>query len=801
MLAAVIASLTTNGPGCYSHYTSTAAVSDDVQVDHIWSVIPKPSERDGNAVFASLQFWFENGVGGYFGTQVWREGATDGLGRTVRANETHRVIFSVWDAPDAEVGWRGDTCGRFGGEGVGSHCVASVTLLENNAYTLRVRRVGHNGTGDWWTASVMDLKGGGAPVDFGSLYLPDTTGRQGFGKLQTKASAFLEYFEATACDGQAVSSVGLVGPWWQGGTRSQSAPTQAFGSYAPNCSHSDVSDCIYGAGCGPLRVLFTAGGATARVHTNESAPLWPPPPPPSATPPHTVSPWDGPPPPPNASPPPPPLLPYVSSEGGLRLSPQPAVHWQNMACPAGSVEVRPAEVHQTIGGFGASATEASAHNLNALPPHKQEELLALLFGADGAKLSALKLTMCCNDFSTQMPWSTYDDTAGDVSMDDFSIARDMYEGGTVPLVRRAIAAGFGPEGTLQAYLDYPPDWMLKGALPDNATVDPKYYDALALYFARYAEEMRAALGRNLSFIEFFNEPTDSYTAMSAAQLATFLGRHAGPLFEKRGLWPSTKLSYGGQAERHSAHQFVPAVLADKDAAKYSDVIAYHGYDCQLSVRDNPKSNCSAARENYALVADLRARFPSRPLWMTEICYAYNGDDPNCTRAETLGACTDYPRDPTLAPPLPRRDFADGVTWGLRLVREMAAGASGWIYWNMLLDTRGGPFNYDPRHNDGPANWQHPVVVVDTEGGGFHPTGLFWFLAHFARWVRPGAVRVGATAKALPAGVEAVAFAKGGGHVVQLVNSGGDDEKVAVCDGAGHVATLTLPALSITTAVY
>ena len=31
--------------------------------------------------------------------------------------------------------------------------------------TLRVRRVGHNGTGDWWTASVMDLKGGGAPVD------------------------------------------------------------------------------------------------------------------------------------------------------------------------------------------------------------------------------------------------------------------------------------------------------------------------------------------------------------------------------------------------------------------------------------------------------------------------------------------------------------------------------------------------------------------------------------------------------------------------------------------------------------
>jgi len=30
-----------------------------------------------------MQFWFENGVGGYFGTQVWREGVFDKLGATV----------------------------------------------------------------------------------------------------------------------------------------------------------------------------------------------------------------------------------------------------------------------------------------------------------------------------------------------------------------------------------------------------------------------------------------------------------------------------------------------------------------------------------------------------------------------------------------------------------------------------------------------------------------------------------------------------------------------------------------------
>ena len=49
--------------------------------------------------------------------------------------------------------------------------------------------------------------------------VPDLApGTPGFGRLQTKAAAFQEYFEATGCSGQPLSSVGLVGPWWQGST-------------------------------------------------------------------------------------------------------------------------------------------------------------------------------------------------------------------------------------------------------------------------------------------------------------------------------------------------------------------------------------------------------------------------------------------------------------------------------------------------------------------------------------------------------------------------------------------------------
>ena len=51
------------------------------------------------------------------------------------------------------------------------------------------------------------------------------------------------------------------------------------------------------------------------------------------------------------------------------------------------------------------------------------------------------------------------------------------------------------------------------------------------------------------------------------------------------------------------------------------------YDCQF--------NCTDERQNYATIASLHASYPNRELWMTEICYAYNGDDPNCRSAATM----------------------------------------------------------------------------------------------------------------------------------------------------------------------
>ena len=336
------------------------------------------------------------------------------------------------------------------------------------------------------------------------------------------------------------------------------------------------------------------------------------------------------------------MLRTVSSLDGLRLSPQPPVQWGIGACPVrAAITVRSDELHQTIGGFGASMLEAGAINLNSLPATKQKELLELLFGPSGARLSAMKATMLSNDFSAAAAWSTYDDVAKDTLLSHFSLARDLQPNGSLTFIKRAIAAGF--EGTIQAYMDFPPDWMLTHAptKEDHGRIAPKFYDVLANYFARYVQGY-ATHGVRIDFLEAFNEPRDSYVNETADTLATILGDHLGPTFERLGLWPNhTRLTYGGQCSRQSAGDMIPRVLAHPSAARFTDVLAYHGYDCQYE----DDGSCTDARQRYDAIAQLAARFPGRPLWMTEVCYAYNGDGahaPSCPR-RVPQAAHDRPR--------------------------------------------------------------------------------------------------------------------------------------------------------------
>merc|ERR1712190_623808 len=142
-------------------------------------------------------------------------------------------------------------CGRFGGEGTGSHCRIFYPFLEGRSYTVRIELSGATSTGELLTGYIIDTVTGERST-IGTLLLPTVTPYQGFGRLIMKGAAFQEYFKATGCEGQAFSSVGLMGPYFS--NRSVVA-SQAFANFAnPECLRDDVSACIPGHGCGAPRV-------------------------------------------------------------------------------------------------------------------------------------------------------------------------------------------------------------------------------------------------------------------------------------------------------------------------------------------------------------------------------------------------------------------------------------------------------------------------------------------------------------------------------------------------------------------
>jgi len=265
-------------PGTYVNYNGIpTGASLDMQVDHLWVTMPTPDETQGNAVFASMQFWMQAGPGGYFGTQVWREGADPARWRNgskqlsgshVNADETHRVVFSMWDGDSAHhVSWEGGNCERFGGEGVGSHCMISYMLEEGRKYTLRVSLSDDHRK---MTGYVKDTSTG-SETTIGTLVYPDLKGYQGFGLINQQAQAFQEYFESSACEGQPLSAIGLTGPYFQ---NRAVTPASATPDYHGTCPHADVHACIEpGDTCGAPHVLLLAGGDVT-LKTAKGTELW-----------------------------------------------------------------------------------------------------------------------------------------------------------------------------------------------------------------------------------------------------------------------------------------------------------------------------------------------------------------------------------------------------------------------------------------------------------------------------------------------------------------------------------------------
>jgi O-glycosyl hydrolase len=449
----------------------------------------------------------------------------------------------------------------------------------------------------------------------------------------------------------------------------------------------------------------------------------------------------------------------VSSSAGDRLTEKPSIHFQkSSSAPGLRIEIHDDVHYQTIDGFGASFLEAGLMCINSLPPREQEAVLRSLFDStSGAGFSAMKTVIASTDFMSAGPFYSYDPTPGDVEMKQFSISRDLAPDGLITYIKRARRYG---TFVLQAPMDYPPDWMLFD-VNKRQDVNPKYYDALALYYLRYLQEYMKN-GVFVDYISLFNEP-GNYTKIPYNEINELLRDHVGPLLKRAGT--RTQIMPGEAPTRENARRNYPVILDDPATRKYIAVVPYHGYDLK----------------HFEDIAALHQRYPQFPLWMTELCYDHEG-------VETPKSMV-----------LPRYDFEDGDFWGKQIFGDLEASASAWIYWNMVLDERGGPWSVSVVHGNPDPNEQQPVVIVNQQTKKVSYTGLYYYLAHFSKFVRPGSVRLQTAGAA--EGVRVMSFGAPHGKIVtELMNSNKTTANVNLTFH-GNILHLELPAISITTAMW
>ncbi|GAB2866866.1 ricin-type beta-trefoil lectin domain protein [Hymenobacter ruber] len=413
-----------------------------------------------------------------------------------------------------------------------------------------------------------------------------------------------------------------------------------------------------------------------------------------------------------------------------------------------TINVDESQTYQTIDGFGASMTGASAYLLNQkMSAAQRDALLNDLFGASGIHLSFLRHTMGGSDFSAQGDF-TYDDRPQgqtDVGLGSFSIANDLVD--LVPMLQAARA-----KNSSLKILGTPwsaPAWMKEPTaggvyeLRNGHFLNTAYYQAYANYFVKYVQAY-AAQGLPIYAVTLQNEPLFAASYMSmrmdAGNQLAFLKNNIGPAFQSAGL--STKLI----VYDHNWDQptYPNTVFADATAAQYAAGSAFHGYAGSVSGQSTTHN-----------------AYPAEDIWFTEI-------------SGTAGS-----------------SFAGDLKWHasniiIGTTRNWAKSA---LEWNLALDQNNGPTN-------GGCTNCRGVVTINSSTGAVTRNVEYYALAHASKFVDPGAVRVGSNSVA--GGIETVAFRNPDGSKVLIALNNSNSSNTFKVSWNSQSFNYTLPAGALAT---
>lgn len=399
---------------------------------------------------------------------------------------------------------------------------------------------------------------------------------------------------------------------------------------------------------------------------------------------------------------------YSSSQDGDRLIKSNGVQFcEDKESSLPVIKIDEGIRFQKMDGFGATFNEAGMICLNSLAPENKKGVLKSLFDPDtGAGFTLMKSPIGACDFASAGPWYNYNDSPGDTAMNHFSVKRDLGPNGLITYIKEASQFG---KFEIESPMDFAPDWMYYSLKQGQKNIKPEFYSSLAKYYSKYIKAY-ADNGVTINYLNLFNEAENSwYSNVSYKTMGVIIKNYLVPRFKEDGL--TTKIQVGESADRPDGLKKFPEALDDPEVRKNVYGLTVHGYDW----------------DKFSTLTEMHNKYPELPIWMTEVCYVTDQHFP--------------PKGPKKSPVF---EFSDGEFWGNMIANDVKNRVSGWIYWNMILDQDGGPWLVSNEHGDTDANQQHPVVIVNRKIKEVTYTGLYYYLAHFSKFVKPGAYRINCT---------------------------------------------------------
>jgi glucosylceramidase len=377
------------------------------------------------------------------------------------------------------------------------------------------------------------------------------------------------------------------------------------------------------------------------------------------------------------------------------------------------ITVNSSREFQTVEGFGGAFTEAAATTWLKLSESKRDEVMQQYFSADhghGYRLCRVHMNSC--DFS--LGNYAHVETPDDIELKGFNIERDR--GALLPMIKAAQSVA-GETIKLLVSPWSPPPWMkTNGMMNNGGKLLPQYANTWARCFVRFIQEYEKE-GISVWAVSVQNEPAATQRwdscIYTAEEERDFVRDHLGPELTKAGLGHIKIVIW--DHNRDWMVERANVMFSDPEAAKYVWGTGFHWY----------------GEDAFDHVQQVHDAWPDKQLLFTEGC-------------QEGGPHTG--------------SWKLGERYARSMINDLNRWTVGWIDWNLVLDETGGPNHV--------GNLCSAPILIDTANDALLRQNSFYYIGHFARFVKPGARRI--LCAATRQDLEASAFVNTDGTVATVV---------------------------------